>query len=162
MWIFGGARSKVRRIAGDAVEQHCVDCACTTTHHPVKVKDSFHLFFIEFADMNSTGLQCDVCGEVADSQAAAPAGSNARTEANGRIDENGLEELNHSAAHSHALATLADADVADPPQLGSATRSQILDPDAISLRRRPKANLPVDHSRVDDELAALKAAVRKK
>ena len=154
MWIFGGARSKVRRIAGDAVEHHCVDCARTTTHRPVKVKDSFHLFFIEFADMNSTGMQCDECGEVAASQPAAPAHQ--------RIDENGLEELNQTAAKSHALAVLSTADDPEPPTLGSAIRSRITDPDAISLRRQPRADQPVDQRRVDDELAALKAAARKR
>jgi hypothetical protein len=153
MWIFGGARSKVRRIAGDAVEQHCADCARTTTHRPVKVKDSFHLFFIEFADMNSTGLQCAECGVVVASQPAST---------RQRIDANGLEELNHSAAHTHALALLAEADDPDPPDVGSAIRSRIADPDAISLRRKPRANQPIDHGRVDDELAALKAAARKK
>ena len=153
MWIFGGARSKVRRIQGDAVEQHCADCARTTTHQPVKVKDSFHLFFIEFADMNSTGLQCAECGEVVASQPAST---------RQRIYNNGLEELNHSAAHTHALALLAEADDPDPPDVSSAIRSRIADPDAISLRRKPRADQPVDQRRVDDELAALKAAARKK
>lgn len=158
MWIFGGARSKVQRMAGDASEQHCPDCARVTVHRPVKVKDSFHVFFIEFADMNSTGLQCEECGEIAATKlsgaARAPAGS--------RIDENGLEELNPSAAHTHALAMLADADIPDPPELGTAVRSRIADPDAISLRRKPRADQPVDQRRVDDELAALKATARKK
>ena len=141
---------------GDAVEQHCADCKRTTPHQPVKVKDSFHLFFIEFADMNSTGLQCAECGEVATTQPAATASNRQR------IDDNGLEELNHSAAHTHALALLAEADDPDPPDVGSAIRSRIADPDAISLRRKPRADQPVDQRRVDDELAALKAAARKK
>ena len=156
MWIFGGARSKVRRMEGEAVEQHCADCARTTTHQPVKVKDSFHLFFIEFADMKSTGLQCAECGEVATTQPAAPATNRQR------FDDNGLEELNHSASHTHALAMLATADDPEAPTLGSAIRSRIADPDAISLRRKPRADQPIDHGRVDDELAALKAAARKK
>lgn len=160
MWIFGGARSKVRRIEGEAVEQHCADCKRTTTHRPVKVKDSFHLFFIEFADMNSTGLQCAECGEIAATTSLAPARGQAA--ARERIDDNGLEELNPSAAHTHALARLAEADDLDPPVLGTAIRSRIADPDAISLRRKPRADQPVDQRRVDSDLAALKAAARKK
>ena len=160
MWILGGTRSKVRRIKGDAVARHCADCARTTTHQPVTVKDAFHLFFIEFADMNSTGLQCNECGEIAATTSAAPAPAQAASRA--RLDENGREDLNHATAHTHARALLAEADDAGPPAPSTAMRSRIADPDALSLRRKPKADQPIDQDRIDNELAALKAAARKK
>jgi len=154
MWIFGGARSKVRRLDGDVVQRRCADCERTTAHIPVKVKDSFHLFFVEFADMNSTGLQCQECGEVATDDAAKAAATQ-----RDRIDEHGLEDLGGSARTREALRERA---VVPTSALPPVTRPAIADPDAISMRRRPKADRPVDQARVDDELAALKAAARKK
>jgi len=152
MWIFGGARSKVRRIEGDVVQRRCADCERTTSHIPVKVKDSFHLFFVEFADLKSTGLQCQECGEVATDDAAKAAATQ-----RDRIDEHGLEDLGSGARTPRVLN---EADLAVPAL--PTTRPVIADPDAISMRRRPKADRPVDQARVDDELAALKAAARKK
>ena len=109
--------------------------------------------------MTSGGLQCEECGEVATISLTNAARAPVLT--NQLIDENGLEELTESAAHTHALAMLADADMPNPPMLGTAIRSRTAGPDAVSLHRKPRADQPVDQDRIDDEVATVKALARK-
>jgi hypothetical protein len=154
MWIFGGAKSRAKRIEGDEVQRHCDECGRVTRHYPVKVKDSFHVFFVNFADMNSRGLACHECGEIVTGDEAA----------RNLIDESGLEEL--SAAPSQidqrGRADISMQNLERQVRVAEQLNPRkIADPDALSLRRKMLSSAPVDHDRVDDDLARLKAEAKK-
>jgi hypothetical protein len=127
MWIFGGAKTKLKAISGASATHLCTDCNRITSHRPVAIKDKFHVFFIAVGTVESQGYACVDCGEVVESSKIV-------------MPATQLESLSASGEASGADAIRTIAQLSQ-----SATMNKRI------------AVASVDHSQIEKELAALKA-----